>query len=57
MIFEQPLPDRDPLRTALDAHYRADETACVRDLLERLRVTDDGRVRIEKTARRLVEFE
>ena len=55
MIFEQPLPDRDPLRTALDAHYRADETACVRDLLENVQLSDDGRARIEKTARRLVE--
>ncbi len=55
MIFEQPLPERDALRAAMDAQYRGDETACVRGLLERLQFSDDGRARIEKTARRLVK--
>jgi RHH-type transcriptional regulator, proline utilization regulon repressor / proline dehydrogenase / delta 1-pyrroline-5-carboxylate dehydrogenase len=54
MIFEQPPPERDPLKTAIDAHYRADEAACVRDLLQKLRLSDDARARIEKRARHLV---
>ena len=34
MIFEKPLPERDSLRRAIDEHYRADETACVRAVLD-----------------------
>ncbi len=54
MIFEQPPPDRDPLRSAIDAYYRADEAACVHELLHKLQLSDDARARIEKRARHLV---
>ena len=55
MIFERPLPERDSLRRAIDEHYRADETACVRKLLDQLQSDQDSRDRIQATARRLVE--
>jgi len=54
MIFESPLPDRGELRRAIDAHYRADETRCVRALLDELDVAADAGERIQGTARRLV---
>jgi hypothetical protein len=36
MIFDKALPERGALRQAIDAHYRADETACVRTLVAQL---------------------
>jgi len=36
MVFKTPLPARNALRSAIDRHYRADETVCVRGLLETL---------------------
>lgn len=54
MIFERPLPERGLLRSAIDAHHRADETACVQELLRKLDMSDEARARIGKTASRLV---
>jgi RHH-type transcriptional regulator, proline utilization regulon repressor / proline dehydrogenase / delta 1-pyrroline-5-carboxylate dehydrogenase len=50
----QPSPQTAPLRAAIDAHYRADETACVRALLDGLELDPRAVQRIEATARDLV---
>ncbi|NIQ27779.1 MAG: hypothetical protein GTN86_05015, partial [Xanthomonadales bacterium] len=50
-----PLPERSSLRRAIDEHYRADETACVRALLAQLELDPDAKNRIQSTAQRLVE--
>ncbi len=55
MIFEQPLSERTPLRRAIDEHYRADETRCVRELLTQLELDSETKSRIQATARKLVE--
>ncbi|HEX6143646.1 MAG TPA: bifunctional proline dehydrogenase/L-glutamate gamma-semialdehyde dehydrogenase PutA [Geminicoccaceae bacterium] len=55
MIFEKPLPERDPLRQAIDRLYRADETGVVRDLLQELDLPAVSQERIQDHARRLVE--
>ncbi|MDX1528123.1 MAG: proline dehydrogenase family protein, partial [Gammaproteobacteria bacterium] len=55
MIFDKPVPQRSELRRAVDAHYRADETKCVRELLHQLDIASDANDRIQATARRLVE--
>ena len=55
MIFEKALPERDALRRAIDAHYRADETECVRALLAQLGQDEAANGRIQATAKRLVE--
>ncbi|MCP5152842.1 MAG: bifunctional proline dehydrogenase/L-glutamate gamma-semialdehyde dehydrogenase PutA [Ectothiorhodospiraceae bacterium] len=55
MIFEQPPAPRDPLRRAIDAHYRADETTCVHALLAALPSDPQADARIQARARALVE--
>ncbi len=55
MVFKTPLSERDALRSALDQHYRADESACIRDLLADLELSGDSRSRIHAYARSLVE--
>ncbi len=55
MIFETPLPQPDALRREIDAHYRADEAACVTALLAQLDAAPEAQARIQATSRRLVE--
>jgi len=55
MIFEQAPAEPTPLRAAIDAHYRADETECVRALLAELQLDPEAQGRIDATARSLVE--
>jgi len=55
MVFKKPLPERDAFRAAVDRHYRADESECIRDLLAQLELSDDNRNRIHAYARSLVE--
>jgi len=55
MIFESPLPGPTYLRAAIANAFRADETACVKALLDGLKVTPDSRRPIAATARKLVE--
>ena len=55
MVFKKPLSERDDLRAAIDAHYRADETECVNALLGQLELPADSRDRIQAYARKLVE--
>src|SRR5512134_2523402 len=56
MIFARQAPhERSSLRTAIDVHLRADETACVRGLLENLRLPSESLRRIDARARQLVE--
>jgi RHH-type proline utilization regulon transcriptional repressor/proline dehydrogenase/delta 1-pyrroline-5-carboxylate dehydrogenase len=54
MIFAEPLPSPDPLRAAIRALHRADETACVEELLRRAALPSDALDRVADTARRLV---
>ena len=55
MIFEQAPSTPSPLRAAIDAHYRADETDCVKALLATLELDPEAESRIDATARSLVE--
>ena len=55
MIFEHAPLDRDPLRAAIDAHYRAREPECVRALLAELELDPEAQARIDATARTLVQ--
>ncbi len=55
MILEAAPSDHPPLRAAIDAHYRADETACVRALLGELELDPEAQDRIDATARTLVQ--
>jgi len=55
MIFDTPPPERDALRRTIDAHYRIEETACVRDAVAKLDLPAASRERIAACARRLVE--
>lgn len=55
MIFDKALPKRDALRSAIDQHYFADETECVRALLAQLDDDPAANNRIQTTARNLVE--
>jgi RHH-type proline utilization regulon transcriptional repressor/proline dehydrogenase/delta 1-pyrroline-5-carboxylate dehydrogenase len=55
MMYEKPPQRPDPLRQAIDAHYRADETQCLRALLAQLGLDAEANTRIQTTARRLVE--
>jgi len=55
MIFEQAPTASTPLRAAIDAHYRADETDCVKALLAELQLDGEAQRRIDATARSLVE--
>jgi RHH-type proline utilization regulon transcriptional repressor/proline dehydrogenase/delta 1-pyrroline-5-carboxylate dehydrogenase len=54
MIFAEPLPSPTPLRAAIRALHRADETECVEALLRRAALPSDALDRIADTARRLV---
>ena len=55
MIFARQADERPSLRTAIDVHLRADETACVRGLLESLQLPSESLRRIDARARQLVE--
>ncbi|PSQ93730.1 MAG: bifunctional proline dehydrogenase/L-glutamate gamma-semialdehyde dehydrogenase, partial [Proteobacteria bacterium SW_6_67_9] len=55
MIFAQDPAKPDPLRAAIQRHYRIDEDAWVSELLDHVDLPDDERRRIEGHARRLVE--
>lgn len=54
MIFEKELPQQTPLRAAMTAAYRADETLCVRRLVEQAALSADALQRIQHTASQLV---
>ena len=54
MIFRTAPPLADPLRAALRAAYRVDETVCVEALLGELDFSDSARGRIHATAHDLV---
>ena len=54
MIFTEPLPQPDPLRARLRAHYRADETGVVQTLLAQAELPADLQDRIATRARQLV---
>jgi RHH-type proline utilization regulon transcriptional repressor/proline dehydrogenase/delta 1-pyrroline-5-carboxylate dehydrogenase len=54
VIFATELPERGPLRSAIDEAFLADETACVSALLPQASVADDARERIADRARQLV---
>src|SRR6185436_2551411 len=54
MIFTEPLPQPDPLRARLRAHYRADETGVVQTLLAQAELPPDMQDRIATRARQLV---
>ena len=54
MIFTEPLPQPDPLRARLRAHYRADETGVAQTLLAQAELTADLQDRIAQRARQLV---
>ena len=54
MIFEKPLPKAGPLREALRAAYRSDETELVHQLAQTAALPDDAKARIAERARGLV---
>ncbi len=54
MIFSDPPAALEPLRQAIDDHYRADEASCVTALLDQLALDDEARGRIDGVARDLV---
>ncbi|MGZ8995850.1 MAG: trifunctional transcriptional regulator/proline dehydrogenase/L-glutamate gamma-semialdehyde dehydrogenase, partial [Rhodospirillales bacterium] len=55
MTFARQADERPSPRTAIDVHLRADETACVRGLLENLQLPSESLRRIDARARQLVE--
>ena len=55
MIIDPALADVDPLRAALRADIRADETEIVRRLVEEAALSEDARERVAQRARGLVE--
>ncbi len=55
MIFTDPLPQPDPLRARLRAHYRADEAGIVEMLLAQAELPPETQDRIAARARRLVQ--
>ncbi len=55
MVFKKQPPEQSPLRSAINAHYRADETVCIDALLAQLDLGNDSRQRIDSYARQLVE--
>lgn len=55
MIFTEPLPQPDPLRARLRAHYRADEAGVVETLLAQAELPAEMQDRIAARARKLVE--
>ena len=54
MLFEEALPEPDPLRAALRAAYRADEAEVVRRLLDEAQLSHEAVDRIAERARALV---
>lgn len=54
MIFDYPLPQRNALRKAISAAYRAEETACIETLLNTAALSSDSQQRITERARALV---
>ena len=55
MLFRDAQPEPEPLRAAIAAAYRADESEIVQALLERARLPHDARERIAERARTLVQ--
>src|SRR3990167_6870378 len=53
-FFSKPLPERSPLRAALDVAYHRDEAECVRDLLNVLAFTPELENKIHQRALQLV---
>src|SRR3990167_8242224 len=53
-FFSKPLPERSPLRAALDVAYYRDEAECVRDLLNVLAFTPELENKIHQRALQLV---
>ncbi|CAN5334620.1 bifunctional proline dehydrogenase/L-glutamate gamma-semialdehyde dehydrogenase PutA [soil metagenome] len=54
MIFNKPLPALNPLRAAIAAAYRMEETRCVENLLSHAALSQNSLQRVEETARKLV---
>ena len=54
MIFAELIEKRDPLKQAMTAHYRKDETACVEKLVTDAKFASDALERIKLTATQLV---
>lgn len=54
MIFDAINSDSNPLRVAIDAAWLADESACVKALLQQVTFSGDAQSRIDALARRLV---
>lgn len=54
MIFNEPVPTLNPLRTAITNAYRMDETRCVENLLSNAALSQSALNRIEETAKKLV---
>ncbi len=54
MVFAQPLPPGDDLRSAIRRAYRRDETACVEALLPQAELSTEARRRVAARARVLV---
>lgn len=55
LVFSKRPPEHGPLRAAIDAHYRADETRSIHMLLSRLELEPESQERITGYARKLVE--
>jgi RHH-type proline utilization regulon transcriptional repressor/proline dehydrogenase/delta 1-pyrroline-5-carboxylate dehydrogenase len=55
MIWERDPPEPSPLRRAVRRAYRADETACVRSLVEKAQLSKSERERTQALAARLVQ--
>lgn len=54
MLVDKPLAKQDPLRQAITAAYRRDETQCVEELLQTLSFSKAALARIQEGAQRLV---
>lgn len=55
MVFKKPPAARDDLKSAIDAHYRADESDCIKRLLSELDLGDQMKTNIHDYAAKLVE--
>jgi RHH-type proline utilization regulon transcriptional repressor/proline dehydrogenase/delta 1-pyrroline-5-carboxylate dehydrogenase len=53
-VFDQPLPERSDLQKVMNAHYLADETQCVKALLDANTLDANQRRKIKTSAARLV---